>query len=175
MHKRHRLVHAGLVTLLIAGLSACGGGTNGAAGHQTGTGGGAGGSGSDAPPQQARVSGLRAGVRHLTKRTVRATRPHLVTTCTPATRQVKHTKRSGRTKKTWYTTEHYQDCHRTPQGTETYRRVIRPERWCVALDDVNGNQQRDNVWYRVTYPTYNQALGTDHHAPLHFTPTGTGC
>ncbi|MEU2366618.1 hypothetical protein AB0O47_35990 [Streptomyces noursei] len=175
MRNKHRLVRAGMVVLLVGGLGACSGGTNGAAsgpgsgGHGTATG------TQGALPHPDGVSGLRAGVRHLTRQTTAATRPHRVTTCTPATRQVKHTKRSGRTKKTWYTTEHYQDCHQTTRGTESYRRVIRPERWCVKLDDVNGDPKKDAVWYRVTSATYHQALGADDHARLRFTPTGTGC
>ncbi|MEU7639712.1 MULTISPECIES: hypothetical protein [unclassified Streptomyces] len=175
MRNTHRLVRTGLVALLMAGLGACGSGANGAAGHPGNDGRGTGTSGQGAPPHQDGVFGLRAGVRHLVKQTTTGTRPHLVTTCTPATRQVKHTKRSGRTKKTWYSTEHYQDCRKTARGTETYRRVIRPERWCVRLDDVNGNPKKDAVWYRVTSATYHQALGTDAHARLRFTPTGTGC
>ncbi|AJC53433.1 hypothetical protein [Streptomyces sp. 769] len=174
MRNKQRLVRTGLVALLTACLGACGGAGNGAAGPH-GDGRGAGQSGQDTPPQQSAVSGLRADVRHLTRLTTTGARPHMVTTCTPATRQVKHTKRSGRTKKTWYSTEHYQDCRKTARGTETYRRVVRPERWCVKLDDVNGNPRKDGVWYRVTSATYHQALGADARARLQFTPTGSGC
>ncbi|MER6073635.1 hypothetical protein ABT187_33320 [Streptomyces sp. NPDC001817] len=37
------------------------------------------------------------------------------------------------------------------QGTETHRKETSPERWCVRLEDVNGDQDQDqdNVWYRV--------------------------
>ncbi|POX42292.1 hypothetical protein C3486_06050 [Streptomyces sp. Ru73] len=178
MLSKQRLIRAGVTVFLMAGLAACGSGTGGqggSGGHGTAGGSGTGKSAGDVRPQSDGVSGLRAGVRHVTKKTARATRPHLVKECEPATKRVKHTKRSGRTKKTWYTTERYQDCHKVRRGTESYRRVVRPERWCVRLDDVNGQAAKDGIWYRVTSATYHTALGKDDHARLHFTPTRTGC
>ncbi|MFE7311830.1 hypothetical protein ACFU7T_01755 [Streptomyces sp. NPDC057555] len=165
MRTKHRLVRAGLMACLMAGLSACGGGQAVGSGN----------AGPGMAPQRDTVSGLRSGVRHLTRQTTLASRPHWVTTCTPGTRRVKHTQRSGRSKKTWYTTEHYRDCHRTARGRETYRRVVRPERWCVLLDDVNGDRRKDGVWFTVTSDTYHQALDAGDHARLRFTPTATGC
>ncbi|MFI9025590.1 hypothetical protein [Streptomyces sp. NPDC053560] len=174
MLSKQRLIRAGVTVFLVAGLGACGtgAGQGGSGGHGTA------GSHSpgDARPQQDGVSGLRAGVRHVQKKTVRAERPHMVKKCDSATKRVKHTKRSGRgKKKTWYTTERYQDCRKVRQGTEPYRRVVRHERWCVQLDDVNGRPGKDHVWYRVTPATYHTALGKDEHTHLRFTPTGTGC
>lgn len=125
------------------------------------------------------VHGLRDTVRHVAAKTVRATRPHLVKKCASATRQVKHTARtgSGTSKKTrtWYSTEHYQKCGKVRSGTETYTRVVRQERWCVSLNDVDGDTSRDAVWYQVTRATYNEAAAADRLDPLKFTPVTTGC
>ncbi|MER7394717.1 hypothetical protein ABT381_04280 [Streptomyces sp. NPDC000151] len=174
MRTKQRLIQAGLTALLVAALGACGAGADGHRGSDGGSH-GTGKSAQDARPHSDGVTGLRAGVRHVTKKTVKATRPHKVKKCTLATKRVKHTKRSGRTKKTWYTTERYDKCRKVRQGTETYRRVVRPERWCVKLDDVNGRRGKDDVWYRVTHATYTTALGKDEHDRMRFTPTRTGC
>ncbi|MEU2863794.1 hypothetical protein ACIQWL_45040 [Streptomyces mirabilis] len=180
-----RLLVAGATAVLIAGLGACGGGGGGggARGVDSGAGtdAGQGGSGTvqEAPPSPHTVSGLKDSVRHLAAKTTRATRPHLVSKCTSATRQVRHTQRTGtgtrRTTRTWYTTERYQSCKKVRTGTETYTRTVRPQRWCVRLDDVAGDTARDDVWYQVTPATYNEAHGADEHARMEFTPTGTGC
>ncbi|MFF4503098.1 hypothetical protein [Streptomyces sp. NPDC001401] len=167
-----RLLAAGVTAVLMAGLGACGdGGTDATAGH-----------GSVAKQAQAspeRVSGLRDTVRHVSRKTVADTRARLVTKCTPGTRQVRHTTRSGtgtrKTTRVWYTTEHYQSCRKVRQGTESYRRVVRAERWCVSLDDVNRDTSQDDVWYRVTRDTYDQVSAAAEHARVEFIPAGTGC
>lgn len=180
-----RLLVAGATAVLMAGLGACGGGGGGggARGVDSGavTDAGQGGTGTvqEAPPSPHTVSGLKDSVRHLAAKTTRATRPHLVRKCASATRQVRHTQRTGtgthRTTRTWYTTERYQSCKKVRTGTETYTRTVRPQRWCVSLDDVAGDTARDDVWYQVTPATYNEAHGADEHARMEFTPTGTGC
>ncbi|MFJ9407543.1 hypothetical protein [Streptomyces sp. NPDC101393] len=175
MGKKQRLVRAGLTVILVAGLGACGAGADAGTGHPDGGAKGSGKTSQDTRPHTDTVSGLRDGVRHVTKKTVTSTRPHLTRTCTTATKRVKHTKRSGRGKKTWYTTERHQDCHKVAKGTEKYRRVVRPERWCVRLDDVNGRTSKDDVWYRVNSATYHAALGKDAHARMTIDPAGTGC
>ncbi|OIJ92220.1 hypothetical protein BIV25_28390 [Streptomyces sp. MUSC 14] len=149
--------------LLLAALTACGG--------HTGT---AQAAGSGAAPTPVPVTGLRDTVRHVTRQTTRATRPHLVRSCTTRTHRVRHSTRTGtgsrRRTRTWYTTDHYQDCHTVRHGTDTYRRVIRPERWCVRLDDVNGNRRRDDVWYQVTHVDYDTASTAADHTRLRFVP-----
>ncbi|MFJ9245875.1 hypothetical protein [Streptomyces sp. NPDC101776] len=125
------------------------------------------------------MTGLRDSVRHLAKQTVKATRPHTVTKCAPATKQVRHTSSSGSGSKkktrTWYTTKQYRKCAKVHSGTETYTRIVRKERWCVSLDDVGGDTARDDVWYQVTRAAYDAARGMDEHARVEVTPTGTGC
>jgi hypothetical protein len=159
MFRGRRLILAGVTTLLIAGLGACGDDTW------------------DDEPDT--VFGLRDSIRHVPEETVKDTRPHMVKRCTSATRQVRHTERTGtgsrRSTRTWYTTERYQDCGKVRSGTETYRRVVRPEQWCVRLDDVDGDTAQDDVWYQVTRGTYFDALAMDQYALMEFTPTGTGC
>ncbi|MGW1500503.1 hypothetical protein ACWCQW_18300 [Streptomyces mirabilis] len=179
-----RLLVAGATAVLIAGLGACGGGGGGDTrgvdpGAVTDVGQDSAGTVQEPSPSPDTVSGLRDSVRHLAAKTTRATRPHLVKKCTSATRQVRHTQRTGtgthRTTRTWYTTEHYQSCKKVRAGTETYTRTVRPQRWCVSLDDVDGDTARDDVWYQVTRATYAEARGTDEHARMEITPSGTGC
>ncbi|MFD3455073.1 hypothetical protein ACFWVC_23210 [Streptomyces sp. NPDC058691] len=132
-----------------------------------------GGSGGSADAQQApddTVAGVLDTYRHDPRKTVPATRARMVDACTDRTRRVRHTSSSHSGKRTttrsWYTTEHYRDCHKVRRGTETYHRVIRTERWCVRLDD---------VWYRVDAATYDTATNTDKGDRLTITPLGTGC
>ncbi|MGW2932121.1 hypothetical protein ACWDA7_09675 [Streptomyces sp. NPDC001156] len=177
MFGKQRLMVAGVMAFLIFGLGACGAGTD-ATGNV--------GQPSRIDTKATRVAepdtdvfGLRHSVRHLSAKTVRATRPRLVKKCSSATRRIRHSARTGtgkrKTTRTWYTTERYQDCKRVGSGTETYTRVVRAERWCVSLDDVNGDTSKDDVWYQVTGATYSKALGTDENTRMKFTPTGTGC
>ncbi|WP_328552336.1 MULTISPECIES: hypothetical protein [unclassified Streptomyces] len=181
-----RLVTAAMTAVLIAGLGACGGGDvhDEGKGHSVG-GGQVGGSAAEksrpgaTATAGATVFGLREEVRHLAARTVRATRPHMTKKCTTTTRRVKHTSRTGsgtkRRTRTWYSTEHSQVCRKVRSGTETYRRVVRPERWCVSLDDLDGDATRDDVWFQVSRTTYVAAIGTDRHARVDFTPRRRGC
>ncbi|KUN10466.1 hypothetical protein AQI95_01745 [Streptomyces yokosukanensis] len=170
-----RLRAAGVTAILLAVLTACGGGTsNGARTTAPAT-------TASPTPTQNPVHGIKDTLRHVTRRTTPATRPHLVRSCTPGTRQVRHTSRSGsgshRRTRTWYTTEHYQNCHKVRSGTETYRRELRPERWCVLLDDVGGDRKRDDVWFRVDHVDYNRILTADDHTRVQFVPLlpNTGC
>ncbi|MFJ5306598.1 hypothetical protein [Streptomyces sp. NPDC088350] len=174
-----RLITAGLTALLIGALGACGGGSGGDTSSASGDSQSSASTAREPAPTPDTVTGLRNSVRHLAKKTTRATRPHTVTKCTPATKRVRHTSSSGTgTKKktrTWYTTERYRKCAKVHSGTETYTRVVRRERWCVSLDDVGGDTAKDGVWYRVTRSAYDEARTADEHARVEFTPTGTGC
>ncbi|MEU6192762.1 hypothetical protein [Streptomyces sp. NPDC047061] len=177
---------SGAIAILIGTLGACSGGGNGngvddGIGYEqdssgTGTGAGATGTGSASDDT---VHGLKDSVRHVAARTVRATRPHLVRKCSTATRRVRHTSSSGtgsrRTTRTWYTTERYRSCAKVRSGTETYRKTVRTEKWCVELDDVNGDKRRDDVWYEVGRSVYGDARAADDRARLEFSPVAEGC
>ncbi|WP_089099669.1 hypothetical protein [Streptomyces hyaluromycini] len=191
-----RLIVSGAIAILIGTLGACSGGgdrdgngvDNGVSYGQddTGTGTGTGastGTGSapdgSASAQDDTVHGLKDSVRHVTARTVRATRPRLVRKCSTATRRVRHTSSSGtgsrRTTRTWYTTERYRSCTKVRSGTETYRKTVRAEKWCVELDDVNGDKRRDDVWYEVSRSVYGDARTADDRARLEFSPVADAC
>ncbi|MGW3917530.1 hypothetical protein ACWEBX_39590 [Streptomyces sp. NPDC005070] len=182
-----RLATAAVTAVLIAGLGACGGGGDS---HDEGsdysvdvgqdTGGVAGEPQPDtATTADTSVFGLRDEVRHRAARTTRATRPHMTKKCTTTTRRVRHTTSTGsgtkRRTRTWYSTEHAKTCKKVRSGTETYTRVVRPERWCVSLDDVGGDKGRDDVWYQVTRTAYDEALAADQHKRVDFTPKDSGC
>ncbi|MGW7609886.1 hypothetical protein ACWGKW_21920 [Streptomyces sp. NPDC054766] len=182
-----RLVTAAVTAVLIAGLGAC---SRGGDVHDEGTqhsvdaGRDGGGVAEESRPDpatttDASVFGLRDEVRHLAARTTRATRPHTTKKCTTTTRRVKHTTSTGsgtkRRTRTSYSTEQSRNCKQVRSGTETYTRVVRPERWCVSLDNLDGDATHDDVWYRVSKTTYDAAIGTDRHARMDFTPTGSDC
>ncbi|WP_234336701.1 hypothetical protein [Streptomyces xylophagus] len=169
-----------MTTLLIGTLGACGGGGGGSSTSSTsGASQSSASTAHEAAPTPDTVTGLRDSVRHLAKQTTRATRPHTVTKCTPATKRVQHKSSSGTgTKKktrTWYTTEQYRKCAKVQRGTETYTRLVRKERWCVSLDDVGGDTIKDDVWYQVTRAVYDEVRTADEHARVEFAPAGTGC
>ncbi|MBW8798090.1 MAG: hypothetical protein JF597_32240 [Streptomyces sp.] len=193
-----RLIVSTAIAILIGTLGACSGGgdgngvddgvTYGQDGTNTGTDTGTNpgtdtgtGNGSAGTPsaQDDTVRGLKDTVRHVTARTTRATRPRLVKKCSTATRRVRHTSSSGsgskRRTRTWYTTERYRSCTKVHRGTETYRKTVRTEKWCVELDDVNGDRGRDDVWYQVSSSVYADALAADDHARLEFAATREGC
>ncbi|MFF1562523.1 hypothetical protein ACFVY1_03165 [Streptomyces sp. NPDC058293] len=175
MSVKQRPVLAGLTLVLVAVLSACGGGAGKGDGHAGGKGQG----GEYSRQHSDHVRGLYDAVRHLPRKTVKATRAHMVKECDPATRKVKHTSRSGSGKRkrtrTWYTTERYNQCHKVRKGSERYTRVVRPERWCVRLDDVNGKSRKDDRWFRVSPATYSEVHGKAEHARVKFDPRGRGC
>ncbi|NLU70040.1 hypothetical protein [Streptomyces sp. HNM0574] len=180
MGRKQRVAVAGVAALLMAVLGACGSSEAGSSGSAPGR--SAQGSASDSGRET--VSGLRDSVRHVTKKTVKAKRPHLVKSCKPATKKVKHTKRTGSGSKkrtrTWYTTRHYQKCSKVRKGTETYKRVVRPERWCVRLDgvkqdDAREKRARDDVWYRVDRETYGEVRDKEPRRRIEFEPLRSGC
>ncbi|MFE5036397.1 hypothetical protein [Streptomyces sp. NPDC056683] len=52
---------------------------------------------------------------------------------------------------------------------------MRTEKWCVELDDVNGDRRRDDVWYEVSSSVYGDAVAAADRARLEFTATREGC
>ncbi|MEU8028689.1 hypothetical protein AB0C13_08600 [Streptomyces sp. NPDC049099] len=112
-----------------------------------------GGTSDDAPDP---VHGLKDTVRHTARTTTRATRPHLVKHCTTGT---------------------HRTCRKVQDGTETYRKELRPERWCVRLDAVDGDRKRNDVWYRVDRADYDRIMAADDHTSVQFVPLSpdNGC
>lgn len=45
--------------------------------------------------------------------------------------------------------------------TEQYTESVRPARWCIELDNVNGKGRRDNRWYEVNAATYRAWSGKE--------------
>ncbi|MFJ9081884.1 hypothetical protein ACIRL3_05675 [Streptomyces sp. NPDC102384] len=172
---KRRPTLAGLTMMLVVALAACGGGPQ----QDTSTSGHGGGkdTGSHTVRQDDtdKVTGVRDGVRHVTRRTTRSTRPHLVKKCRTDTRRVRHTKRSHGRTKTSYTTKKVRDCHKVRRGTEKYTRVLRAERWCVRLDDVNGKRSVDDQWFRVNSTVYGRVQGEDDRAKVTIQPLRKGC
>ncbi|MGY0019846.1 hypothetical protein [Streptomyces sp. cg35] len=175
MSWKRRPALAGLTMMLVAALAACGGGEDRQASAHGGTGKSESSHASGHENGPAEVVGLRDAVRHVTRRTATGTRPHLVKKCETDTRKVKHTRRSKGRTRTWYSTEKHQDCARVRRGTEKYTRVVRQERWCVRLDDVNGKSGKDDVWYRVRPATYQKVDGADPRAKVTIEPVAQGC
>ncbi|MFF3565303.1 hypothetical protein ACFYXS_35195 [Streptomyces sp. NPDC002574] len=175
MHRRLRPAATAVAALLLAALLGACAGTPSGSGAPVSSGpvaahGGSHGSGGTAKAPDGTVVGMLDTYRHDPRKTVPATRPRMADACTDRTRRVRHTssRHSGKhtTTRSWYTTEHYRDCHQVRRGTETYQRVVRAERWCVRLDD---------VWYQVDAATYATATNTDQGDRLTITPIRTGC
>jgi hypothetical protein len=175
MSPKRRPVLAGLTMVLVAVLAACGGGSNGTGTDKGGTSHGGGAGSGYTKPVDPKVKGVRDDVRHQLRRTVLAKRPHYVKKCDTETRKVRHSKRSNGRTRTWYTTKKVRDCERVRKGTESYRRVVRPERWCVRLDDVGGRKNRDDVWYRVQPADYSRVNSAADRAKVSIEPISKGC
>ncbi|MEV5608538.1 hypothetical protein [Streptomyces sp. NPDC052225] len=174
MSLKRRPALAGLTMVLVVALAACGGGND--SGSSSAGGAAKGDSGyAQHKDKDVKVTGLRDSVRHVTRRTRKASRPHYVKKCETESRRVRHTSRSKGRTRTWYTTESYRDCEKVRKGTETYTRVVRKERWCVRLDDVDGKPKRDDVWYRVSPATYSQVNGADDRAEVSVEWLSQGC
>ncbi|MFF2228336.1 hypothetical protein ACFVV7_34020 [Streptomyces globisporus] len=148
---RTALVAPIAVALLVSALSACSGSTDNS------------------------VSGLRDDLRFVPKKTVRDTRPRMVEQCTTGTKRVRHTSTSQGKTRTWYTTEPTRSCTTVQKGKESYDRVTRQPRWCVELDNVDGNANKDDVWFEVDASTYSTAADTREGRQLSFTPLRAGC
>lgn len=168
MTKKRPMLLSGVALILGVGLSACGT-TTGT--HQ-----------SDASTEARHddtVSGLRDDVRHITRKTAPAVRPRMVNRCTTTTKKIKRTsttrigKRTSTT--TWYEHKPVTTCRKVRNGTESYTRVTRRERWCVELDAVNGDQRRRDVWFQVAHATYVNALTAREGVKIKFTPVADGC
>lgn len=54
-------------------------------------------------------------------------------------------------------------------------RHAKPARYCVELDNVNGDAGKDDVWYTVGQADYTKALFKAEDAGLKFTPLHSGC
>ncbi|MFI1355210.1 hypothetical protein ACH4TV_16810 [Streptomyces sp. NPDC020898] len=170
MFSKRRLMLAGLTMVLVAGLGACGGGGNRDDGSTSSSDSSryddAGGSDvQETTPVTPTVYGLRSAVRHTPRKTAEETRPHMVKKCRSTTKSKAKAKGSSTTR----------TCTSVRSGTETYTRVVRQERWCVSLDDVDGVAAKDAVWYQVEKVTYDKAVATDQRARIEFTPKSTGC
>lgn len=54
-------------------------------------------------------------------------------------------------------------------------RAGKPAVYCVELDNVNGDKDRDDEWYTVRHADYVKALFKAEDAGLKFTPIHSGC
>ncbi|MFI0718409.1 hypothetical protein [Streptomyces sp. NPDC021224] len=122
-----------------------------------------------------KVSGRLDTTRHVAESSSLRSRPHMEKSCHAGTKRVKHSSGHGSSKRTWYTDESTRVCSSVQHGTETYRHVDRPERWCVRLDDVGGKESRDDVWYHVKNSVYRDALNLGSGGRMTFVPDGNGC
>ncbi len=133
------------------------------------------GASAEVAPSPTTVTGRLVATRHVTLLARTATRPHMVRRCRTETERVRHTTGSGSKKRTTYTNEEHTVCTQVQQGTETYRKVVRPENWCTELDDVGGASGPDNVWYRVNQGDYLQALGLKTGSSVTVEPLSGNC
>lgn len=52
---------------------------------------------------------------------------------------------------------------------------LEPGYWCVEVDNVNGDLERDDEWFRVTQEVYLAAKDADEGSPVSFSPLSSGC
>lgn len=60
-------------------------------------------------------------------------------------------------------------------GKITTTVVDKPAKWCVELDDVNGDKTADDRWFRVDSGTHQLAVEIGEGAPIRFTPQANNC
>lgn len=97
--------------------------------------------------------------------------------CTAKMKRTKHTSGTGKNKRTWYTNDSYQDCKNVKTGShlKTYKKLVSAAKYCVELDNVGGDKDKDDVWYNVSSGTYYSALGKREGASMKFTYNHKGC
>lgn len=111
--------------------------------------------GDDGPSE---VSGIRDDVRKVSA--VKEKSHQERTSSTKCTRRVKGKCKSSETTKGW---------------KKVVDRHAKPARYCVELDDVNGDAGKDDVWYTVGQTDYNKASLKDEGDAVKFTPLHSGC
>ncbi|WPH58942.1 hypothetical protein SEA_LUCKYSOCKE_126 [Streptomyces phage LuckySocke] len=83
--------------------------------------------------------------------------------CTTKTRQKRNTSGTGKNKRTWYSTESYQDCKRVSVGShqETYRKKVKDAKYCIELDQWKDSDDdvHNDVWFNVSHSTYLEHYG----------------
>lgn len=129
------------------------------------------------------VSGDRDDVRYDKAQYKKVTR--IVTDykrqCTTKWKDVKHTQTTGtgtnRRTRTWYTKEAYQDCKNIKTGSHpvTKNEKVKDAKYCVELDNVGGDNSKDDVWYNVSSSTYYSALGKSEGTHMKFNYNHEGC
>lgn len=66
-------------------------------------------------------------------------------------------------------------CNRTKSGVKTVTQVIRPEKWCIELDNVNGKKNADDRWYSVKSSDYATARDFNEGDVIRFPYLSKGC
>lgn len=78
-------------------------------------------------------------------------------------------------------------CTRTVKGVckkydnvpDGYKKVVdkaaKPALYCVELDNVNGSDKDDDVWYTTTFGTYLKAQALEEGDAIKFKPLHGGC
>lgn len=97
--------------------------------------------------------------------------------CTTKFKRTSHSSGTGKNKRTWYTNDSYQDCKNVRVGAhpETKRELVKAAKYCVELDNVGGDKDKDDVWYNVSSGTYYSALGKSEGTHMKFDYNHKGC
>jgi len=68
-------------------------------------------------------------------------------------------------------------CRKVKTGTrpETKNVLKKAEKWCVELDNVNGDQSADDRWFKVDAGTHQLASEMVEGTSIKFTPLAEGC
>jgi hypothetical protein len=127
MNKATRAIIAATATATALGVVGCSGGDSGG-----------------------KASGLRDDVKHKAYAAGKPAKTHVETK--PKTKRVCTSRKNGACK-SWSTVP-----DGTKQVTVTDKPAVssKPELYCVELDDVNGDKDRDDEWFEVSASTYHK-------------------
>lgn len=66
-------------------------------------------------------------------------------------------------------------CKDVKVGTRQEAYQVKPPKWCVELDAVNGEATKNDQWFQVDYGTYQLAGEMTEGTRINFTPLAEGC
>lgn len=112
------------------------------------------------------VSGLRDDVKFVGGSYKTKTRPTYKTECKLKTRNKMV---NGKNQ-----VETYNDCNKVKNGTETYQ-DFDPTKWCVELDNLNGDTADDDRWFTVSQGAYDAASEAAEGSQIKFEYVRQGC
>lgn len=121
------------------------------------------------------VEGRLDDLRHLPAKTDRVKVPTYNTSCRTVTRTQTRTTYVNGKSSTRTVTVPVTECTKTKSGIKWASVEVRPETWCIELDNVNGKKDADDRWFRVNLDDYDAAREINHGSVIRFPYRSKGC